>query len=111
MAEVVWAAGEALDPAVADMDEGVRFSLCQPDSLSRFCSDAGHREDMVRAVEIPTVFTGFDDYWMPFLGGQGPAPGYVKSLTEPRRDALRDLLYRRLPTQEDGSIALTARAW
>jgi hypothetical protein len=25
---------------------------------------------------LPTVFADFDDLWRPFLGGQGPAPGY-----------------------------------
>ena len=26
---------------------------------------------------IWTEFTDFDDYWLPFLGGQGPAPSYT----------------------------------
>jgi SAM-dependent methyltransferase len=111
MLRYFWDAAAALDPAVADIDEGLRFSLCQPDSLSRLWTDAGLTEVTVRAVEIPTVFADFDDYWTPFLGGQGPAPGYVKSLAEPQRDALRDLLRSRLPATENGSIALTARAW
>jgi SAM-dependent methyltransferase len=103
-----WDAAAALDPAVADQDEGRRYSLCQPDSLSRLWTDAGLTEVTVRGVEIPTVFRDFDDYWTPFLGGQGPAPGYVKSLAEPERNAVRDLLRSRLPA---GTIALTARAW
>lgn len=57
------------------------------------------------------VFADFDDYWRPFLGGQGPAPGYAMSLTEEHRGILRDLLRTRLPTRPDGSIPLTARAW
>ena len=57
------------------------------------------------------TFADFDDYWSPFLGGQGPAPGYVMSLTEERRGELRDLLRSRLPAMADGSIPLTARAW
>jgi hypothetical protein len=60
---------------------------------------------------VPTVFEGFDDFWAPFLGGQGPAPAYVASLTEPAREELRVALASRLPTQEDGTIALMARAW
>jgi hypothetical protein len=65
----------------------------------------------VRAIEVPTVFADFDDYWTPFLGGQAPAPGYVASLPEDRRDALRETLRARLATTPDGAIALTARAW
>jgi hypothetical protein len=60
---------------------------------------------------VPTRFADFDDYWTPFLGGQGPAPGYVSSLNPDRRRALRDLLRTRLPRDPDGSIPLTARAW
>jgi hypothetical protein len=65
----------------------------------------------VRPVEVPTVFAGFDDYWSPFLGGQGPAPGYLSSLTDAHRRELRDLLRARLPSTVDGSIPLAARAW
>jgi len=65
----------------------------------------------VRPIEVPTRFRDFDDYWGPFLGGQGPAPGYASSLDEPRRAALREELRRRLPSAADGSIPLVARAW
>jgi hypothetical protein len=53
----------------------------------------------------------FDDYWQPFLGGQGPAPGYAASLAEERQAALRNRIRGRLPFAPDGSIPLTARAW
>jgi len=39
----------------------------------------------VRPIDILTHFRDFDDYWSPFLGGQGPAPGYAMSLSEERR--------------------------
>ena len=67
--------------------------------------------DAYEPLQVPTVFRDFDDYWTPFLGGQGPAPGYAMSLDEPRRAALREALAARLPVAADGSIALTARAW
>ena len=60
---------------------------------------------------MPTRFRDFDDYWTPFLGGQGPAPAYATSLGADRRDALRERLRATLPTAPDGSISLTARAW
>jgi hypothetical protein len=63
------------------------------------------------AIEIPTTFASFADYWRPFLGGTGPAPSYVASLPEPRRDQLARALEERLPRAADGSVALTARAW
>jgi hypothetical protein len=60
---------------------------------------------------VPTVFRDFDDYWTPFLGGQGPAPGYVQSLTPDRQAELRETIRGRLGRAADGTIALTARAW
>jgi hypothetical protein len=61
--------------------------------------------------DVPTRFSDFDDYWTPFLGGQGPAPGYAVSLDEGRREALRERIRSRLPFASDGSINLAARAW
>ena len=60
---------------------------------------------------MPTVFADFDDYWLPFLGGQGPAPGYCTKLPEPAREALRERLRSSLPVTRDGTIPLMARAW
>jgi hypothetical protein len=62
------------------------------------------------AIDVPTVFRDFDNYWSPFLGGQGSAPGYNMSLDEDERTSLRELLHRRLPIRADGSIQLMARA-
>ena len=111
MMRYFWDAATALDPAAAELDEGRRFALCRPEPLGRLWAGAGLAEVTVHAVEVPTVFADFDDYWRPFLGGQGPAPGYVMSLTGQHRGALRDLLRSRLPSAPDGSIRLTARAW
>jgi SAM-dependent methyltransferase len=111
MMRYFWDAAAALDPAAAERDEGPRFPLCRPEPLGSLWIDAGLTVVTVAALEVPTPFAGFDDYWTPFLGGQGPAPGYVASLSEERRDALRDLLRTRLPSAPDGSIPLTARAW
>jgi SAM-dependent methyltransferase len=111
MMRYFWDAATALDPAAFELDEGRRFPLCRPEPLARLWTDAGLRDVRVEAIEVPTVFADFDDYWRPFLGGQGPAPGYVASLNDERRLALRDLLRERLPTNVDGSIPLTARVW
>lgn len=106
-----WDAAGALDPGAAELDEGRRFPLCRPEALERLWTAAGFGDVAVHAIDIPTVFTGFDDFWRPFLGGQGPAPGYVMSLSQGDRGALRDLLHTRLHAAADGSIPLTARAW
>jgi SAM-dependent methyltransferase len=106
-----WDAAVALDPAAARMDEGPRFPLCRPDALARLFGAAGLQRVEVTAIDVPTPFASFEDYWRPFLGGQGPAPAYAMALDEAGRTRLRDRLRERLAAEADGSIRLTARAW
>jgi SAM-dependent methyltransferase len=106
-----WDAATALDPAAVELDESRRFPICHPEALERLFTDAGVEDVAVRAVDVPTVFRDFDDYWSRFLGGQGPAPGYATSLSEERRAVLRERIRADLPISADGSIQLSARAW
>jgi hypothetical protein len=79
--------------------------------LSQLFTAAGLHAVEVQAIDVPTVFRDFDDYWSPFLGGQGPAPGYAMSLPVEERNQLREAIRAGLPVRSDGSIALVARAW
>jgi SAM-dependent methyltransferase len=106
-----WDAAAALDPKARELDEGVRFPICAPGPLQDLLQNAGLAAVETRAIDVPTVFRDFDDFWSPFLGGQGPAPGYCASLTEEHRARLREHLREMLPVQADGRIALSARAW
>jgi SAM-dependent methyltransferase len=106
-----WDAATALDPSAAALDEGVRFPICNPTVLKRLFRDAAFEQVESRPIDVATPFRDFDDYWMPFMSGQGPAPGYVRSLNEERVEALRERLRVTLPTKSDGSIHLIARAW
>lgn len=106
-----WDAAVAVDPAAKAKAEGFRFPICQPGALAELFTRAGLQRVETRAIDTPTVFTDFDDYWRPFLGGQGPAPAYAMSLDEPARERLRAELRNSLPIAADGSIALVARAW
>jgi SAM-dependent methyltransferase len=106
-----WDAAVDLDPDAAKLDEGVRFALCRPEALEELFASTGLEGVEAKPVDIPTLFVNFDDYWRPFLGGQGPAPAYAMSLDEKARVRLRDRIRERLPVAADGSISLTARAW
>lgn len=106
-----WNAAAALDPTARDLDEGRRFPLCSPAALTALFQNAGLSQVQARPIDISTDYRNFDDYWHPFLGGQGPAPGYVMSLSEERRARLRERIYNSLPFALDGSIPLVARAW
>jgi SAM-dependent methyltransferase len=106
-----WDAAVELNPGAASMDEGLRFPLCRPDALAQLFAGAGLKGVEVRPIDIPTPFADFDDYWRPFLGGQGPAPAYAMSLDEGDRVRLRDRIRECLPVDANGSISLSARAW
>lgn len=106
-----WDAAIALDPAALPLDEGRRFPICHAEPLSAVFHEAGLHAVETRAIDVPTNFRDFDDYWTPFLGGQGPAPGYAMSLSAERRAALRERIRAALPVAADGSIHLIARAW
>jgi SAM-dependent methyltransferase len=106
-----WDAAIALDPNAAKLDEGIRFPLCRPQALEALFAGAGLKDVEVKHIDVATEFANFDDYWQPFLGGQGPAPTYAMSLDESARERLRDRIRTRMPAQADGSISLIARAW
>jgi SAM-dependent methyltransferase len=106
-----WDAAVELDGAAGAVDEALRFPICRPEPLAALFGDAGLRDVEVRVIEVPTMFRDFDDYWTPFLGGQGAAPHYLMSLDEDRRAELAVLVRSRLPFAPDGSIRLDARAW
>jgi hypothetical protein len=81
-----WNAAVALDKAALALDEGQRFPLCRPEPLIQLFQSTAQLEDIeIRAIDVPTVFSNFDDFWSPFLGGQGPAPSYTMSVSEERR--------------------------
>jgi SAM-dependent methyltransferase len=79
----LWDAATALDPAASELDGASRFPPCRPESLRAQWADAGLSEVVVRSIVVPTVFVDFDDYWTPFLGGQGPAPGVCRVAHRP----------------------------
>lgn len=106
-----WDAAAQIDPSAPALDEGVRFPLCHPERLKALFAASGLREIAVQAIDADMHFLNFDDFWTPFLGGQGPAPGFVASLPVDRREALKEYLRTRLPIADDHSIRMTARAW
>ena len=106
-----WDAAVELDARAAEFDEGRRFPICRPAALEALFRGAGLQQVSSRRIDAPTRFRDFDDYWSPFLGGQGPAPAYATALSAAQRAALREKIRSRLPTAPDGSIALVARAW
>lgn len=106
-----WQAASALDDAARELTEDRRFPYCTREGLIDLMRQVGLRDIECASIEIPTVFSDFDDYWRPFTLGAGPAPGYCASLPADARARLRQKLHDSLPRGENGAIPLMARAW
>jgi SAM-dependent methyltransferase len=111
MLQYFWDAAKATDTSASHLDEAERFPICRPEPLRELFSSASLQEVEARGIEIETSFASFDDYWRPFLGGQGAAPAYAATLEDVQLEALCEHLRRTVPIQTDGSIVLRARVW
>jgi SAM-dependent methyltransferase len=106
-----WEAAVAVRPGDAKLAQGERFPICHPERLAALWESLGLGRVATTAIDIPTVFRDFEDYWTPFLGKQGTAPTYLATLDAETRERIRALLASRLVPVSGGPIALTARAW
>jgi SAM-dependent methyltransferase len=108
---VFWDEALALNPAARTRDER-QMPLCRPGELGALWRNRHLDETCEASLTIQTPFSSFEDYWSPFLEGQGPAGAYVATLAPDERDALRLRLRRRLIGEgADCPIVLRARAW
>jgi SAM-dependent methyltransferase len=105
MLRTFWDAAVALDPAAAPRDER-HMPLCARGALTGQWRTHGLRDVDEQPLTIDMAFESFDDYWQPFLGGQGPAGVYVSSLAESARHALESRLRARFD-----DLTMCARAW
>lgn len=110
MLRVFWDEAVALDPSSDSRDER-HMPLCRPGELAALWRQCGLANVSETSLVITLPFKSFDDFWLPFLQGQGPAGAYVAALSEARRQTLRERLRKRLVPDADGSFRLTARAW
>jgi hypothetical protein len=106
-----WDGAVAEDSAARSKDQGVRFPICAPDALKSAFETANLSNVVTRPIEVTDRFADFDEYWTPFLSGEGPGPGYIATLPPERQARVRALVRDRLPIARDGSITLTCRAW
>lgn len=99
------------DPGASEYDDGVNAPIWRPRPLVRAFESAGLGGVETTALDIPTPFVDFDDYWASFLGGTGSAPKYCMGLDEVTRNMIKKSIQAKLPTGPDGEILLAARAW
>ena len=78
--------------------------------LSTLWRTAGLRDVRSTAIDITIRLRDFDEYWLPFQGGQGPAAAYLRSLDERSRSALADAVRARLTHGPGDPLLLHATA-
>lgn len=110
MLRVFWDEAVAQNPAAEARDEK-HMPLCKPGELEALWRAHGLTGVTEAPLVIETTFESFDDFWLPFLDGQGPAGAYVASLPADQRDELARHLRERLQPDASGAIRLRARAW
>ena len=109
MLRLFWDAASALDSAAGRLDEK-HMPLSRKRELYELWTRGGLGQVEEAPLEITMPFENFDDFWNPFLLGQGPAGAYVKRLTAGRTAALREELRHRAG-DPSGAFTLPARLW
>jgi SAM-dependent methyltransferase len=109
MLRIFWDAADALDLSAERFDEK-HMPLCRKGELSELWAQGGLGKVEESPLEITMRFENFDDFWNPFLLGQGPAGTYMKRLTKIRGSALRGEVRKRLGDPR-GAFTLPARMW
>jgi hypothetical protein len=86
--------------------------LCRQGELSALWKKNGLARVEERPLEITMQFSGFTDYWDPFLLGQGPAGAYVRRIRGADLERLRNEVKRQLRiSSENERFDLPARVW
>lgn len=111
MLDIFWEEVIALDPSMVSRDER-KMPLRRQGELAALWRSQGLERVEEKAVVIEQPYTSFDDYWLPFLNGPGPAGAYAKSLAPEARAALEKRLRARLlGNGPDRPFSLSVRAW
>jgi SAM-dependent methyltransferase len=109
LSERFWDAAVAVDPGAKR--PGVR-RYGSASALSELWIATGFVNVETRALVISMEFSSFDDFWSRLSNSQGPPKIYISSLSEDRRQVLKERLRTDiLGNRRDGPITLRAKAW
>jgi SAM-dependent methyltransferase len=103
-----WDAARDVEPErAAGNDEGSLMRWTREDELRSLWEGAGLGDVRTGALTVHVSYSSFDEVWLPFLDGAGPAAAFAASSPDP--DRLRDALHQRLAVP-DGPFELPATA-
>ncbi len=109
MLRAFWEAAEEVDksekPAEAQRN-------LEQSALASLWNEAGFKDIRVEPLTVEMPFASFDDYWSPFLAGQGPAGAYVAAAPAEIRASMSKILrHRFLGDGADRPFTIHSRAW
>jgi SAM-dependent methyltransferase len=111
MLRFFWDAAVALDPAAEARHER-HMPYCRKGELRGLWHAAGLDRVVQTSLTITFEFASFEDFWQPFLTGQGPSGSYATALPSDQQARLRDRLREQLlGGSPDGAFTLKGRAW
>lgn len=86
--------------------------MTRPGELAKAWTAAGLANVRDTMLTIRMEFAGFDDYWLPFEGKEGPGAQYVATLNPDQKERLRSAVrVAYLAGEPDGPRSYAATAW
>jgi ubiquinone/menaquinone biosynthesis C-methylase UbiE len=106
---MMWDITAVLDP---DLERPLFRPMAAPGEMADAYRALGLRNVEQTSLMIRVEFSSFEDYWSPFLLGEGPHGQYVTKLPEPARAALQEHVRRAyLANRPDGPRSFVSVAW
>ena len=102
---VFWQAARTLDPEV---DDESQLAGAREGHLAELFEAAGLREVEDTALLVSLEHETFEDWWVPFTRGVGPAGSYLAGLDAERQAELLEACRALVP---EAPFVLTAQAW
>ena len=110
LSSIFWQEAVRLDPGADERSQRPKHSN-REGQLSALWHSAGLQDVQETVITMQLPFTSFNDFWDPHLKGVAPQGAYVATLSDERREALRQGLRKRLlGDRPDGAFTLRAKA-
>ncbi len=100
-----WEAARRLDP---DVEDESRLTGTKEGSLEQLFEAVGLREVESSALSVAVEHASFEEWWIPYAEGAGPAGSFVAGLDARQLAQLEEHCRTLLP---DAPFVLTSRAW
>ncbi len=110
MLRAYWDAAREIAPEAAQVDEAATMRYATVEELTGLWQKVGLDEVRGGELWVSAAYEDFDDLWLPFPSGIGPAGAFCAALEPERQEALRTAFARRLG-DPSGPFELRARAW